>query len=64
MGATLKTRRESAALLAGHFNGAGDLAFAGMKVKVEKVSSAVSGVGLSRMESRIGVYGEALGEEH
>ncbi|MBK6791455.1 MAG: molybdopterin-dependent oxidoreductase [Anaerolineales bacterium] len=51
-------------LLAGHFNGAGDLAFAGMKVKVEKVSSAVSGVGLSRMESRIGVYGEALGEEH
>jgi hypothetical protein len=24
----------------------------------------VSGVGLSRMESRIGVYGEALGEEH
>ena len=51
-------------LIAGNFNGAGDLAFAGMKVKVEKVSSAVSGVGLSRMESRIGVYGEALGEEH
>ncbi|MEY2818966.1 MAG: hypothetical protein RL275_2429 [Chloroflexota bacterium] len=47
-----------------HFNEAGDLAFAGMKVKVEKVSSAVSGVGLSRMESRMGVYGEALGEEH
>ncbi len=51
-------------LIAGHFNEAGDLAFAGMKVKVEKVSSAVSGVGLSRMESRMGVYGEALGEEH
>jgi len=47
-----------------HFNEAGDLAFGGLKVKVEKVSSAVSGVGLSRMESRMGVYGEALGEEH
>jgi len=51
-------------LIAVRFNTAGDLAFAGMKVKVEKVSSAVSGVGLSRMESRMGVYGEALGEEH
>ncbi|MBI3170793.1 MAG: molybdopterin-dependent oxidoreductase [Chloroflexi bacterium] len=51
-------------LIAGRFNEAGDLAFAGMKVKVEKVSNAVSGVGLSRMESRIGVYGEGLGEEH
>lgn len=51
-------------LIAGNFNEAGDLAFAGMKVKVEKVSNAVSGVGLSRMESRIGVYGEGLGEEH
>jgi len=51
-------------VLGAHFNGAGDLAFAGMKVKVEKVSSAVRGVGLSRMESRMGVYGEALGEEH
>ena len=50
-------------LIAGRFNEAGDLAFAGMKVKIEKVSSAVSGVGLSRLESRIGVYGEALGEE-
>lgn len=47
-----------------HFNAAGDLAFAGMKVKLEKVSNAVSGVGLSRMESRMGVYGESLGEEH
>ncbi|MBL8061924.1 MAG: molybdopterin-dependent oxidoreductase [Anaerolineales bacterium] len=51
-------------LLGGHFNEAGDLAFAGMRVKIEKISSAVSGVGLSRMESRMGVYGEALGEEH
>ena len=51
-------------LFGAHFNGAGDIAFAGMKVKVEKVSSAVRGVGLSRMESRMGVYGEALGEEH
>jgi anaerobic selenocysteine-containing dehydrogenase len=47
-----------------HFNAAGDLAFSGMKVKVEKVSNAVRGVGLSRMESRMGVYGESLGEEH
>ena len=51
-------------LIAGNFNGAGDLAFAGMKVKVEKVRGAQSGVGLARLESRIGVYGEALGEEH
>ena len=47
-----------------HFNEAGDLAFAGMKVKVEKVREAKSGVGLARLESRMGVYGEALGEEH
>jgi hypothetical protein len=44
-----------------HFNEAGDLAFAGMRVKVEK--TGVKKV-LSRMESRIGVYGEGLGEEH
>lgn len=47
-----------------HFNGAGDLAFGGMKVKIEKVRAAKSGVGLARLESRMGVYGEALGEEH
>ncbi len=47
-----------------HFNEAGDLAFAGVKVKVEKVREAKSGVGLARLESRMGVYGEALGEEH
>lgn len=51
-------------LLGVHFNQAGDLAFGGMKVRIEKVSGAVSGVGLSRLESRMGVYGEALGEEH
>ncbi|HNN12039.1 MAG TPA: molybdopterin dinucleotide binding domain-containing protein [Anaerolineales bacterium] len=50
-------------LISGRFNEAGDLAFAGMKVKVEKIASAVSGVGLSRMESRLGVYGEFLGKE-
>ena len=43
-----------------HFNEAGDLAFAGMKVKVEKTGRQQF---LSRLESRIGVYGEGLGEE-
>jgi anaerobic selenocysteine-containing dehydrogenase len=51
-------------LFVAHFNKAGDLAFGGMKVNVEKISNAVSGVGLSRLESRMGVYGEAMGEEH
>ena len=50
-----------AALLGLHFNEAGDLAFAGMKVKVEKTGRKQP---LSRLESRIGVYGEGLGEEH
>jgi anaerobic selenocysteine-containing dehydrogenase len=50
-------------LLGVHFNEAGDLAFGGMKVKVEKVSSAVNGVGLARLESMMGVYGVGLGEE-
>jgi anaerobic selenocysteine-containing dehydrogenase len=44
-----------------HFNGAGDLAFAGMKVKIEKTGKKQL---LSRLESRIGVYGEGMGEEH
>jgi len=44
-----------------HFNEAGDLAFAGMKVKVEKTGRKQS---LSRLESRMGVYGEGMGEEH
>jgi anaerobic selenocysteine-containing dehydrogenase len=44
-----------------HFNEAGDLAFASMKVKVEKTGRKQP---LSRLESRIGVYGEGLGETH
>jgi anaerobic selenocysteine-containing dehydrogenase len=43
-----------------HFNEAGDLAFAGMKVNIEKAGRKQP---LSRLESRIGVYGEGLGEE-
>jgi hypothetical protein len=42
-------------------NEAGDLAFAGMKVEVKKTGRKQV---LSRLESRIGVYGEGLGEEH
>ncbi|NJN79271.1 MAG: molybdopterin-dependent oxidoreductase [Anaerolineales bacterium] len=48
-------------LLGLHFNEAGDLAFAGMKVKIEKTGKTKP---VSRLESRMGVYGEALGEEH
>lgn len=44
-----------------HLNEAGDLAFAGMKVVVKKTGRKQV---LSRLESRIGVYGEGLGEEH
>lgn len=44
-----------------HLNEAGDLAFAGMKVEVKKTGKKQE---LSRLESRIGVYGEGLGEEH
>jgi anaerobic selenocysteine-containing dehydrogenase len=47
-------------LIAPHFNEAGDLAFAGMKVRIEKTGRQQI---LSRLESRIGVYGEGLGEE-
>ncbi len=43
------------------FNEAGDLAFAGMKVRIEKTGKQQI---LSRLESRIGVYGEGMGEEH
>ena len=43
-----------------HFNEAGDLAFAGMKVEIKKTGKKQP---LSRLESRIGVYGEGL-EEH
>ena len=44
-----------------HFNEAGDLAFAGMKVELRKTGKKQI---LSRLESRIGVYGEGMGEEH
>ena len=47
-------------LLGQHFNEAGDLAFAGMRVRVEKTGRKQI---LSRLESRIGVYGEGLGGE-
>ena len=48
-------------VLGAHFNEAGDLAFAGMKVKIEKTGRKQY---LSRLESRIGVYGEGFPEEH
>jgi len=48
-------------LLGQHFNEAGDLAFAGMKVKIEKTGKKKP---LSRLESIMGVYGVGLGEEH
>jgi anaerobic selenocysteine-containing dehydrogenase len=41
-------------LLGVHFNEAGDLAFAGMKVKIEKTGKKRE---LSRMEGKLGVYG-------
>jgi len=47
-------------LLDPKFNGAGDLAFAGIKVKIIKTGLKRE---LSRLESKIGVYGEGL-EEH
>jgi anaerobic selenocysteine-containing dehydrogenase len=48
-------------LLGEFFNEAGDLAFAGMRVKIEKTGRKQP---LSRLESIIGVYGVGLGEEH
>ena len=48
-------------LLGEYFNEAGDLAFGGMMVKVEKTGKKQP---LSRLESRIGVYGEGMGEGH
>ena len=47
-------------VLGSHFNEAGDLAFAGMKVAVKKTGKTKV---LSRLESRIGVYGEGLEKE-
>ena len=46
-------------ILGAHFNEAGDLAFVGMKVKVEKTGAKRV---LSRMEGKLGVYG--FHEEH
>lgn len=40
-----------------HFNEAGDVAFAGMRVKIEKTGKKQE---LSRLESRIGVYNEGM----
>lgn len=48
-------------LLGQHFNEAGDLAFAGMRVRIEKTGRKQP---LSRLESMMGVYGVGLGEEH
>ena len=48
-------------LLGLKFNEAGDLAYASMKVKIEKTGRKHE---LARLESKIGVYGEGLGEEH
>ncbi|MCE9646046.1 MAG: molybdopterin-dependent oxidoreductase [Chloroflexi bacterium] len=47
-------------LIGQHFNEAGDLAFAGMKVKIEKTGRKQL---LSRLESIMGVYGVGLGQE-
>jgi anaerobic selenocysteine-containing dehydrogenase len=47
-------------LLGKHFNEAGDLAFAGMKVEIKKTGKKKP---LSRLESVMGVYGIGLGEE-
>ncbi len=46
-------------LLGLHLNGSLDLAFSGTKVSIEKTTRKQA---LSRNESRIGVYGEGLGE--
>jgi len=47
-------------LLGANFNEAGDLAFAGMKVKIEKTGKVQP---LSRLESIMGVYGVGMGKE-
>ncbi len=46
-------------LLGARFNEAGDLAFAGVKVRIEPTGKSHF---LSRLESRIGVYGEGFGK--
>ena len=47
-------------MLGQHFNEAGDLAFAGMKVQIKKTGKKQP---LSRLESIMGVYGVGLGKE-
>src|SRR5687767_11599050 len=54
---TLPRGANPADLLGAHFNEAGDLAFAGMRVRIEKTGRKQL---LSRLESRIGVYNEGL----
>jgi anaerobic selenocysteine-containing dehydrogenase len=48
-----------ARLISLKFNGAGDLAYGATKVKIEKTGKTYP---LSRLESRIGVYGEGFGK--
>jgi formylmethanofuran dehydrogenase subunit D len=48
-------------LLGAEVNEAGDLAFAGVKVKIEKTGQQLP---IPRLESMMGVYGEGMGEEH
>lgn len=47
-------------LFSATFNEAGDLAFAGMKVKIEKTGKTMP---LARLESMMGVYGTDMGKE-
>jgi anaerobic selenocysteine-containing dehydrogenase len=47
-------------LLGANFNEAGDLAFAGVKVKIEKTGKKFV---LPRLESVMGVYGVGMGKE-
>ncbi|KXK14018.1 MAG: molybdopterin oxidoreductase, large subunit [Chloroflexi bacterium OLB14] len=56
-GNVLQRGANPADLLSIHFNEAGDLAFAGMKVRIEKTGRTKP---LSRLESRIGVYNEGM----
>jgi anaerobic selenocysteine-containing dehydrogenase len=48
-------------LFGAKMNGAGDLAFAGIKVEIHKTGKKRV---LSRLESKMGVYGIGFGEEH
>jgi anaerobic selenocysteine-containing dehydrogenase len=60
VGEAFKRGANPADVLGAHFNEAGDLAFAGMKVKIETTGRKQY---LSRLESRIGVYGEGFPAE-